>query len=121
MLDVNWRWLNKGGQNCHKDDATRDQVFCPSPRECAKQCAAEGAGSSATYGIKVNYWQMGARNNPQLPNFLFLTNRSRVVIGCRCGLFAVLRVAQLNSHAASHGSMSEGDAILMAATAMEWI
>jgi len=57
VLDVNWRWLNNGGQNCYKDDATWDQTFCPNPLECAKQCAAEGADYSATYGIKVNYWQ----------------------------------------------------------------
>jgi len=103
VLDVNWRWLNKDGQNCYTDDATWDQTFCPNPLECAKKCAAEGADYSATYGIKVNYWQDEltlkfatggrVRNEHRFTRILHgyptniqivLSEKPRVLNGCGC-------------------------------------
>jgi len=50
VLDSNWRWTDKGGQNCYKGN-TWDPAFCPDPETCAKNCALEGAAYESTYGI----------------------------------------------------------------------
>jgi len=54
VLDANWRWINKDGQNCYTDQNTWDSAFCSDPFVCAETCAVDGADYGGTYGISAN-------------------------------------------------------------------
>jgi len=54
VLDANWRWVNKEGQNCYLNDDTWDPATCSDPLTCAQNCAVDGADYSGTYGISTN-------------------------------------------------------------------
>lgn len=59
VLDANWRWVNKDGTNCYRDDSTWDPATCSSGEECAKTCAVEGADYASSYGVTTNSYQDG--------------------------------------------------------------
>mmetsp|Transcript_15778 Transcript_15778/g.44158 ORF Transcript_15778/g.44158 Transcript_15778/m.44158 type:complete len:475 (+) Transcript_15778:84-1508(+) len=54
VLDANWRWVNKGGQNCYTNQDTWDPAFCSDAAACAQTCSVEGADYSGTYGVTSN-------------------------------------------------------------------
>jgi len=58
-IDANWRWSNKDGKNCYKDDNTWDSTFCSDPATCAQSCSVEGADYKGTYGITTNSYKDG--------------------------------------------------------------
>ncbi|KAJ3501651.1 hypothetical protein NLJ89_g9241 [Agrocybe chaxingu] len=55
VLDSNWRWVhsNSGYTNCYTGN-TWDTSLCPNNRQCATNCALEGANYSNTYGISTS-------------------------------------------------------------------
>jgi len=59
VLDANWRWVNKEGENCYLDDSTWDPATCSDPLACAQTCGVEGADYSGTYGIRTNSYKDG--------------------------------------------------------------
>jgi len=63
VLDANWRWVNKDGQNCYMNDNTWDPAHCSDPASCAQQCALEGADYAATYGVSTNTYKDGVNLN----------------------------------------------------------
>jgi len=58
VMDANWRWVNKGGRNCYKDN---DWVsgLCSDPLQCAMDCEIDGADYMGTYGVKTNRYKDG--------------------------------------------------------------
>jgi len=67
VIDANWRWVNKDGQNCYTDDNTWDPATCSDPSVCAKTCSVEGADYKETYGVETNRFKDGM-------NLKFVTN-----------------------------------------------
>jgi len=59
VMDANWRWINKGGQNCYTNDDTWDPDFCSDPVTCAQTCSVEGADYASTYGVTTNSFKDG--------------------------------------------------------------
>ncbi|KAF9525303.1 cellulose 1,4-beta-cellobiosidase precursor [Crepidotus variabilis] len=55
VLDANWRWVHKTGdyKNCYTGN-TWDTTLCKSNKDCASNCALEGADYSKTYGITTS-------------------------------------------------------------------
>lgn len=51
-LDANWRWSHaeSGSNNCYTGQ-TWDPTLCPSGKQCAQNCAVDGADYAGTYGI----------------------------------------------------------------------
>jgi len=54
VIDHNWRWVHGLEEitNCYEGN-TWDETLCPNNKECAQNCALEGADYEATYGITV--------------------------------------------------------------------
>lgn len=52
VIDANWRWVHvkDGYTNCY-DGNKWNTTACPDNKQCAQNCALEGADYSATYGI----------------------------------------------------------------------
>jgi len=59
VMDANWRWVNKDGQNCYHDDNTWDPDICSDPTNCALTCSIEGADYASTYGVSTNSYKDG--------------------------------------------------------------
>ena len=59
VMDANWRWVNKGGENCYTNDNTWDPAFCSDPATCAQECSIEGADYEATYGVTTSQYKDG--------------------------------------------------------------
>eukprot|EP00932_Pfiesteria_piscicida_P010277 SRR837773.21176.p2 GENE.SRR837773.21176~~SRR837773.21176.p2 ORF type:complete len:483 (-),score=214.07 SRR837773.21176:75-1484(-) len=59
VIDANWRWVNKGGTNCYKNDNTWDPAFCPDGAACAQTCGIEGAEYESAYGVTTTSFQDG--------------------------------------------------------------
>lgn len=55
VLDANWRWVHKTGdyKNCYTGN-TWDTTLCKTNKDCASNCALEGADYSKTYGITTS-------------------------------------------------------------------
>lgn len=54
-VDANWRWTHKVGTstNCYTGNKW-DESICKDPKECAANCALEGAKYKETYGIEAS-------------------------------------------------------------------
>jgi len=53
VLDANWRWVQRQGQNCYTDTKW-DSAVCSDAEACAEACSVEGADYEGTYGITSN-------------------------------------------------------------------
>lgn len=60
VMDSNWRWVNKKGQNCYKDNEWVASL-CSDPLECATTCEIDGADYLGTYGISTNRYKDGVK------------------------------------------------------------
>jgi len=59
VLDANWRWVDKDGQNCYTNQNTWDPQLCVDGDTCAQTCSLEGADYAGTYGVTTNMHQDG--------------------------------------------------------------
>jgi len=55
VLDANWRWVQRQGQNCYTGTKW-DQAVCSDGdgEACAQTCSVEGADYEGTYGVTSN-------------------------------------------------------------------
>jgi len=57
VIDANWRWINRDGQNCYMDDNSWNNAYCSDPQACAENCGLDGADYWNTYGVSTNLYQ----------------------------------------------------------------
>jgi len=63
VLDANWRWVNRDGQNCYMNDNSWNSGFCSDGETCAQNCGLDGADYLGTYGVSTNNYQDSLRLN----------------------------------------------------------